>query len=174
MRETFMKLVRSRHSIRKYKPDPIPARDLKDILEAAILAPSAGNRQPWMFYVVRDPGKNPAFVEAAGRGNTFVGDAPVAIVVCTEPARSAERYAERGLTLYCLQDTANAVEHIILAAAAMGYGTCWIGAFSEPGVSAALGIPENLRPIAIIPIGLPAEEGRIRPRRPLEEVVKYV
>ena len=174
MRETLLTVVRSRHSIRKYTQDSIPEQDVQELLAAAIQAPSAGNRQPWMFYVVKNPGSNPAFVEAAGYGNSFVGNAPLAIVVCAEPARSAERYKERGTTLYCLQDTAAAVEHILLAAAAMGYGTCWIGAFSEEGIAKVLGLPDTLRPVAIIPVGVPAEEGRVRPRRPLEEVVRYV
>lgn len=170
----FWKVIEERHSVRDFLPDEVPEEDIRKILYAAIRAPSAGNRQPWHFYVVRDPQVKRGLARAA-LGQEFVAKAPVVIVVCAEPARSAARYGLRGSELYCLQDTAAATEHILLAATALGYGSCWVGAFNEAEAAAVLNLPASLRPVAIIPIGKPGREPSSRtPRRPLEEVCTFV
>lgn len=166
----FWEVVAQRRSVRKFDPTrDVTADQIERLLQTAILAPSAGNLQPWYFYVVRDPGLRRSLAEAA-LGQDFVAEAPVVIVVCAEPERSAWRYGDRGRYLYCLQDTASAVTHILLAAVAMGLGCCWVGAFSEEEAARALSLPPNLRPVAILPIGYPAQWPRPRPRRPLSEV----
>jgi nitroreductase len=104
-----------------------------------------------------------------------VAGAPVIIVVCADPERSAARYAQRGRELYCLQDTAAAAEHILLAAVALGLGGCWVGAFDESRAAKVLALPRHLRPVAILPIGKPAGERGIRtPRRPLHDTASFV
>ena len=103
----------------------------------------------------------------------WIADAPVVIVVCANEPRSARYYGERGRRLYCIQDTAAATQNMLLAAHALGYGTCWVGAFLENEVKKVLEIPDHVRPVAIIPIGVPGEKPSPRPRIPLDEVVHY-
>lgn len=167
-----LEAIRKRRSIRRYRPDPVPEHVLKDILECARLAPSAGNRQPWVFVVVKDEMVKNKLVEASGN-QVALAQAPVAIVVCADPEVSGARYEDRGRTLYVYQDTAAAVTNILLAATDYGLGTCWIGAFKETLVREALDLPFNLRPVAIIPMGYPDQEREPRTLRAFEEVVWY-
>jgi len=171
----FWQVIEARHSVRNFEPDvAVPPETVERLLEAATRAPSAGNRQPWHFYVVRDPVVRQGLADAAW-GQSFVAQAPVAIVVCADAGQSAGRYGERGRELYCLQDTAAAAEHILLAAVALGLGGCWVGAFDEDHASRVMSLPKQHRPIAILPIGQPAREKTTpTPRQPLKEVVSYV
>lgn len=161
--------IRGRRSVRRYLPDPVPEGDLRRILEAAIWAPSAGNLQSWEFVVVRDPARKEALARAA-YGQGFVAQAPAVVVVCADRARSASEYGRRGWELYSIQDAAAATQNMLLAAHALGYGSCWVGAFDEGEVSRILGLPPRVRPLAIVPIGRPAEEPEPPPRLPLERV----
>lgn len=171
----FWQVVESRHSTRefdrRYDVDP----DLVErILQSAIQAPSAGNRQPWHFVVIRREQLQRRLAEAAG-GQAFIAHAPVVIVVCTDAERSAERYGERGTSLYCIQDAAAATEHILLAATALRLGACWVGAFDDSAVIRVLQLPTNLHPVAIVPIGVPARPTRrVTTRRELYDVTTYV
>mgnify|MGYP005837014551 CR=1 FL=1 len=165
--------IERRCSIRRFTPEEVSAATVQKILEAAIRAPSAGNRQPWHFFVVRRASVKEALAQAA-YGQDFVAEAPVVIVVCAEPERSALRYGARGRELYCLQDTAAATEHILLAVTALGLGCCWVGAFDEKAAACALSLPSQFRPIAIVPIGQAAEPMSRTPRRPLSEVTSYL
>lgn len=177
MTKDLIDAIEERRSVRAFKPDPIPEPTLSRIIGCALLAPSAGNIQPWQFWVVKRPEVKAALARAA-YDQEFVSDAPVVIVVAAEPRRSAARYGNRGAELYCLQDTAAAVENILLTAVAFGLGACWVGAFSERAVSQALNLPDTLRPVAIVPIGYPKEEGKpargSRPQRPWEETVVVI
>jgi len=170
----FQEVVRSRVSVREFRRDgEVTDEQVDRILEAAVDAPSAGNRQPWHFIVVRDRALRLDLARAA-YGQAFVSEAPIVIAVCVEPARSSERYGGRGTELYCLQDAAAATEHILLAATDLGLGTCWVGAFDEREAARALGLSKQLRPVALVPIGQPAREPGPRPaRRPLREVITY-
>lgn len=164
------KAIEGRYSVRDFVPTEVSESTVQRILEAAIRAPSAGNRQPWHFIVVRYAEMKRELAAAAG-GQDFVGSAPVVIVVCADAERSATRYGDRGRELYCLQDTAAATEHILLAATALGLGGCWVGAFDEQAAARALALPGHLRPVAMVPIGQPAmPQGERRQRRPLSEV----
>jgi len=166
--------IDARHSVRRFGSSEIGAAAVKKILEAATHAPSAGNRQPWHFYVVRSKAIKLGLAQAA-YGQSFVAQAPVVIVVCADPERSATRYGTRGRELYCLQDTAAATEHILLAATALGLGACWVGAFDEKAAARALELPSHLRPVAIVPIGHPVATRRVTtPRRPLSEVTSFL
>ncbi len=173
MEHDILAVIRNRLSVRHYSSEEVDEQQVTTLLNAAVLAPSGGNRQPWFFYVVRDLTTRQRLVKDAGE-QKFLAEAPVVIVVCVDPNRSAERYAERGATLYCIQDTAAAVQNVLLQAAGMGLGTCWVGAFDEQAVSRTLGIPGHLRPVAMIPVGHAARQPKPRPRRDLSEVVKYV
>ncbi|RLC82219.1 MAG: nitroreductase family protein [Chloroflexi bacterium] len=170
----FWEVIEQRRSVRKFTSEDVPSEIVRKILHAAIRAPSAGNLQPWHFIVVRNPKVKRGLVSAAW-GQGFIAEAPVVIVVCAEPGRSARRYGSRGSDLYCIQDAAAATEHILLAATALGYGGCWVGAFDEGAAASVLNLPRHLRPVAIIPIGKPASEPGARTgRRPLEEVTSFI
>ncbi|MGD2206940.1 MAG: nitroreductase family protein [Anaerolineae bacterium] len=170
----FWQVLGSRYSVRDFDPTvDVPPETVEQLLTAATEAPSAGNRQPWHFYVVRDLADRQALV-AAAYGQSFIAQAPIVIVVCADPEQSAGRYGQRGRELYCLQDTAAAAEHILLAAVALGLGGCWIGAFDERRAGRALSLPKRHRPVAILPIGKPAKGPTKRTsRRPLGAVVSY-
>ena len=152
--------IKTRRSIRKYNPNSIPEEKLKTILEAARLAPSAGNRQPWRFVVVQDAERKKALAKAANN-QAFLADASAIVTAIGDPEIS-ERWYEK--------DPMIAVEHMALAAAALSYGTCWIGAFNEEEVKRLLNIPEGMRVIALLPIGIPDETPQPRPRKEIQEI----
>ncbi|MEM1545263.1 MAG: nitroreductase family protein [Candidatus Methanomethylicia archaeon] len=166
----LFKAIYERTSIRSFKSSPIPEEDLMKILDYAIQAPSAGNLQPWEFVIVKNEETKRKLVDAA-YGQDFISGAPIVVVVCANKRISSSRYGDRGENLYCIQDTAAATYGLILAAYALGYGACWIGAFSERKVSQILNIPEHVRPVAIIPIGIPAEKPLKPERIPLSRKI---
>lgn len=168
----LFKAIGRRASVRAFKGDPIREGDLEKILSAATLAPSAGNLQPWCFLVSTKKKTKEALAEAA-LGQSFMAEAPVIITVCAVEGESAVRYGNRGRELYCIQDTAAATENILLAATALGYGSCWIGAFDEDAVKKVQGIQSGIRPVALIPLGFPDESPQVVRRKPLGEVVRY-
>jgi len=163
--------ILTRTSCRAFRPDPLPEADLTRLIEALCRAPSAGNVQPWRFIVVRSDGDREALA-AAAHGQSFLARAPVVIVVCGDAARSEARYGKRGRDLYVIQDTAAAVENLLIAATALGYGSCWVGAFDEKAAREALGLPGGLRPLAMVPIGRPIRGRKPTGRRPKREVVE--
>ncbi len=171
----FWQVVEARYSVREFDPAvEVSPETVERILQVALRSPSAGNRQPWHFYVVRDQALRRGLAAAAG-DQEFVSQAPVAIVVCADAEQSAAHYRERGRQLYYLQDTAAAATHVLLAAVALGLGSCWVGAFDELEAAAVLDLPTRHRPVAILPIGRPAgqPEGRT-PRQPLETVATFI
>jgi len=111
-------------------------------------------------------------VEAA-LDQVFIEEAPVVIVVCANEVRSSQGYGVRGETLYCIQDTAAAIQNIHLTAYSLGLGTCWVGAFREQEAREILKIPHVIRPVAIIPVGYPAEVPTAPSRRPISQIVHY-
>jgi len=164
----FYEAVQKRLSVRSYKPDPIPDDVLGRILEAGRLAPSAKNYQPWKFIVVRDQAIRQALVPAC-KNQASVGQAPVVICAC-----AITEQAWKGMGGYWSAEAVDltiALEHMILAAAAEGLGTCWIGAFLEAEVKKVLAIPDGIKPIALTPLGYPATEAKPRSRKPLSEIV---
>jgi len=169
----FLDLAWKRKSIRSFKPDGVPAEKIAKLLDAARSAPSAGNCQPWFFYVIGGASLKERIVKES-RASGFIADAPVAIVVCADIARSSARYHERGAELYCVQDTAAAVQNLLLAAAEEGLAACWCGAFDEGAVSEILGLEKNMRPVAIIPIGYAVTDPPKTSRRPVEEICEFI
>jgi len=165
-------LFKSRRSIRSFKSEDVPDEYIKKILEAARWAPSAGNIQPWEFIIVKNPETKREIARAA-LNQTFIEEAPIVIVVCADESRSSWAYGSRGANLYCIQDTAAATENMLLAACALGLGACWVGAFREDEVKRVLKIPRGLRPVAIVPMGYPAERPNPPPKRRLEDIIHY-
>ena len=166
----ILEVIRNRRSVRAYSSKDVPDATVDTLLEYARWAPSAGNMQPWEFVVVRSLERKRRLAEAA-LGQSFVEEAPVVIVVCANPSRSATRYGGRGASLYCLQDTAAAAQNIHLAACALGLATCWVGAFDEASAARVLKLPEGIRPVAIISVGYPEERPSPPSRRKLSEIV---
>lgn len=167
-RMNVLEAIKKRRSVRGYRPDPVPEDTLKEILEAARLAPSASNRQPWHFVVVTDAQRRQDLARAS-RNQAFVGQAPVVIAaVALEPDQTmmcgVERYAV---------DLAIAVDHITLAAVEKGLGTCWIGAFDQEETRRILGVPAQYKIVALLPLGYPADDPRPKSRKDLEEIVSW-
>lgn len=146
--------------------------DVRALLLAAISAPSAGNIQPWRFTVLRTGAARERLARALSQ--RWATAAPVVIVVSVDPRPCAARYGDRGEMLYSIQDTAAAVNNILLAAVDRGLASCWIGAFDEHRVREALGIAAPTTPIAILPVGHSAESSAKPARRPLEEVTTWL
>ena len=170
----FVGLSKSRRSIRGYKDKDVTKEQLMQLIEAAQSAPSGGNCQPWHFYVIKDK-KLMAEIKEKSCRQDWILTASAFIAVCAEGKRSASRYGERGRDLYSIQDTAAAIQNILLCAQSMGLGACWCGAFDEEKLSEILNLPEKFRPVAIIPVGYPAN-GSYPPqnRRPLDEIVTFI
>ncbi len=169
----FFDVLSERHSIRAYDSRPIEPEKLQRILESMNRAPSAGNLQGFEVYMVCDEDPRMALVDASG-DQDFLAQAPVVLVFCANGARSAARYAERGATLYCIQDASIACTFAMLAATAQGLSTVWVGAFDEEQVRLVIGAPREHRPIAMLPIGYGAGTPRIRERRGLSDIVRRV
>jgi nitroreductase len=167
----LFEVIEKRRSIRRFRPEALPADHVKKILEAGRLAPSGGNRQPWYFIVARELETKKILSEAAN-DQKFIADADTVVVAIGDPLTSARQlpYRLSSTRIAFKQDPMIAVEHMVLAATALGYGTCWIGAFNENEVKKILKIPDNLAVIALLPIGVPDESPAPRPRKPVAEV----
>jgi nitroreductase len=163
--------IRRRCSTRSFKEEGFPLDLITEILEYANLAPSAGNLQARDFVVVMDEEIKQELAMAA-LGQMFIADAPVVIVVCANLKRIAP-YGKRGEELYCLQDCAAAIEHILLMATDLGLSSCWVGAFNENKVSDLLDLPSYIRPVAIIPLGYSDERESLTSRLDVKELIHY-
>ena len=176
---TFLELVNKRCSVRKYDPSPVPREIIDRCLEAARLAPSACNSQPWRFVVVDDAALRRKLAEAAFSGvysmNSFAKEAPVLVVAVRERSTRFAAFGAlfRGLQ-YNLIDIGIACEHFILQAASEDVGTCWLGWFDEGAVKKVLGIEKGKKADIIISMGYP-QKGTCpeKARMPLSEISGY-
>ncbi|HOJ31304.1 MAG TPA: nitroreductase family protein [bacterium] len=175
----FLKLVQIRQSVREYRTDSVPQEVLDRCFEAARIAPSACNSQPWSFIAITDKELINQMAERAFSGiyglNSFAKNAPVIIVVITERSRYSACLGGyfRG-TQYNLIDIGIAVEHFILQATEEGLGTCWIGWFNEREIHKILNIPLRRKIDVLVTVGYPADsEVREKKRKSLEEIRKY-
>jgi len=167
---SILTAIKERRSVRKYRPDTIPADVLFRVLEAARLSPSGKNLQPWKFILVKDESLKQRLVEASV-GQSFIAQAPVVIVACGFPDRC---YSRMGNYMKSWPvDVAIAVEHLILQAQEEGLGTCWIGAFEEKEVKSILNIPDDVRVLALTPLGYPVEIPASRGRKELDEIISH-
>jgi nitroreductase len=155
MNETFQTMWK-RRSVRKYQADPIPEEDLNLILEAARRAPTGGNRQRWQMVVVTDPDLRQKTAEACS-GQMWMAQAPVILCMLATPeGGNVEGNKRNGVIV---------LDHAILAATSLGYGTCWIGAYDAEQVKAALGVPADYDVVYLTPVGVPAQEPAFRGRK---------
>jgi len=160
MQKDAITAIMERRSVRKYKPQPIPKEHLMMILEAGRQAPSAGNRQPWRFVVVKDEQVKRKLGEACNN-QTWIADADVIIAGLSVPSES-ERWHDKDVMI--------AMQNMIIAATSLGYGTCWIGAFNEEKVKQVLEIPEGINVVALTPVGVPDETPKQRPRKEMKDI----
>ena len=177
---TFLELVNLRQSVRNYSQKPVPRSLIDKCLDAARLAPSACNSQPWSFIVIDDKEMKDRIAKGAFSGiyaiNAFVKEAPVIIVVITERSRYVAQLGSyfRG-TSYNLIDIGIACEHLVLQAAEEGVGTCWIGWFNEKTVKKILGLGRGKKVDVLITMGYPKEtEPRDKRRKALHEIGRYL
>jgi nitroreductase len=164
----FSELIETRYSVRAYKPDPVEDDVLQQVLEAARLAPTAINAQPFQLIVIHTAGRE-AELRRIYRRDWFV-QAPLVICICGIPA---EGWVRRDGKNYTEVDVAIVMDHLILAATDVGLGTCWIGAFYPAAAREVLGLPDGVEPIAFTPLGYPADQPRPKKRKALSELVRY-
>ncbi len=159
-------VIQKRYSVRGYKPDPVEEEKLLAVLEAARQAPTAGNRQRFQLIVIHTKGRE----EELGRiyGAEWFVQAPVVICACRYPMDP-----ERKRKDYTDVDIGIVVDHLILKAAELGLGTCWIGAFDPQVTRQVLGLPDEIEPVVFTPLGYPDAPPRGTDRKPLSELVRY-
>jgi len=152
-------LIRLRKSVRSYLSKEIEEDKLARVLEAGRLAPSAGNRQEWRFVIVKDENTRRKVADASN--HAFIAEAPVIIACCAE---TDGHLMPCGLPSFSI-DVAIAIDHITLAAAAEGLGTCWIGGFNAEKAKAALNIPDGVEVVELLPIGYPVDPSEVDKKR---------
>jgi nitroreductase len=169
----FFEVVKTRQSIRAYQDQPIDPATIQQILDVINRAPSAGNLQGYEVYLVTKRDVIQALAHSTS-GQNFITQAALVLVFCAHPERSAQRYNERGRSLYCIQDATIACAYAQLAVTALGLASVWVGAFNEDAVRTAIGVGSDLRPVAFLPIGYAAETPEHRSRRALAELVHRI
>jgi nitroreductase len=170
----FSELYKKRRSVRRFKDAPVTNEQISRLLEYAVMAPSACNMQSWHFYVVTD---NKIKNELAENGafTPWVATAPVVFVIAADLGSDlCRRFGDRAEELFVLQDTALAAQNILLGAADMGLGGCFVGAFNEDKLKAMLEMKEIHRPVIVIPVGVPAEDMPVRARDPIANKTTFV
>ena len=164
----LFEVIKMRRAVRKYKAHKIPRGHLKKMLDAARLAPSANNSQPWRFIVVED--KKTKELLAKPSAQSFISKANTIVVVLGDSKTGCCQ------SVWTTHDPMIATEHLVLAATALGYGTCWIANYKsrskswEDEVRKTMKIPDHMDIIVLLAIGVPDEAPQPRPRKPLEEI----
>jgi len=167
--ELVLALLKERRSIRRYKPDPVPDEMLAQLLEAGRWAPSASNRQPWAFIVVRDEAVRREVAQHAayyGIRWAHAEDAPLLIVLCGNARNRIYRQ-------FLHEDIGLAGSQIMLQAKALGLGTCWLGGLDRNAIAAVLRVPDHLEVVGLLTVGFPAKDPDPPPRKSLKEIVHY-
>ena len=160
--------ISQRYSVRAYKTTDVEEDKLKKILEAARLSPSASNRQEWKFIVVKNKETKKKLAKAAF-GQSFIGQAPIAIVACGTETESVMGCGQPTHTV----DVSIACAFMILEAYELGLGTCWIGAFKEDETKSILNIPEHVRVVAMTPLGYPDVSPSKKSRKRLDQIICF-
>lgn len=164
----LLNAIKNRFSVRKFKDKPLEEEKLFELLEAARLAPSARNIQPWKFVVIQDPEKRAQLTDIC-KGQKFVAEAPVTIALCANNTDYTMTCGQKAYTV----DAAIAGEHIVLQAAELGLGTCWIGAFHHDQLAELINLPSDYKIVGLLPVGYPDVEKGKRNLKPAEEVIVW-
>lgn len=160
--------ITTRYSVRGYKPDPVEDEKLSRVLEAARQAPTAANRQPFRVIVIHTRGREDELARVYGRG--WFTQAPLVLAFVAVPGEAWRRMDDKP---YGEVDATIAMDHLVLAATALGLGTCWIAAFDPDVAREVLGLPDDVEPVAFTPLGYPDRASSGTGRRPLDELVRY-
>ena len=165
----YSELIAARYSVRAYRLDPVEDEKLRSVLEAARLAPTAANRQPIQLVVIRTAGHE----EEIGRiyHRPWFAQAPLVIAVCAISSQAWVRESDRFNAR--LIDAAIVADHLILAAANLGLGTCWVAAFNVDAARSVLRLPTEAEPVIFTPLGYPADLPGPKIRKPLANLVRY-
>jgi nitroreductase len=165
----FYEVIKKRCSVRSYKPNPVEEEKLNRILEAARMAPSAANRQPICFVIIKDE-KTKQQLKRVYDEKWFY-TAPIIVCVCSIPEKAWIRSDGRN---YADIDAAIAMDHLILAATEEGLATCWVAAFKVSILKSILKLPPGVEPVAMTPIGYPQDIPEPTYRKPIEDIVKNI
>jgi nitroreductase len=165
----FDDLIASRYSVRSFTDQKVNRNAILSILEAAHLAPSAANYQPWHFIVVSEP-ENLAKLHEVYPRNWFK-EAPACIVVCSDHSLSWKRKSDG--KDFADVDAAIAIDHLVLKATELGLGTCWVCNFDAEMTRKKLQLPNHIEPIALIPLGYTTSEAPAKSRKPLSEIIHW-
>lgn len=166
----YLKLINERYSVRGYKSTPVEDEKLQQVLEAARMAPTAANRQPFMLYVMKTDGRESDLRRIYG-ADWFI-QAPYVICACTIHSKAWVRASDN--ENYATVDVAIMFDHLVLAAQDLGLGTCWIAAFDPQAAREVLDLPEDHIPVVFTPLGYPDKEPRSKRRKALSELVQYI
>ena len=162
-------LIKKRKSVRNYKPKAVEKEKLERILNSALLAPSAKNKQEWRFVVVSDKEKREKLSIAAKNQNSL-SEAPIVIACCAETDNYEMTCGQKSYPI----DLSIIIDHITLLAVEEGLGTCWIGAFHENEAKKILDIPDNVRIVELLTLGYPSDDSiKKKNRLSFNEVIKY-
>jgi nitroreductase len=164
----FVNLIQQRYSVRAYKPDPVEGDKLQQVLNAARLAPTAANRQPFQLIVIHTAGRQAELKRIYNR-EWFI-QAPLVIGICAIPATA---WVRRDGKNYADVDATIAMDHLILAATDLGLGTCWVAAFDPVAAREILKLPNDVEPIAFTPLGYPADQPKTKERKPIITFLRY-
>jgi nitroreductase len=164
----FFELINKRYSVRAYQSKPVEKEKLQRVLEAANLAPTAANKQPFLFFVIHTQGRESELKRIYSR--EWFCKAPLVICAC---AVMPEAWTRMDGKNYADVDTAIAMDHLILAAADQGLGTCWVAAFNPPAAREILRLSKDEEPVAFTPLGYPADELKPKRRKALSSFVRY-
>src|SRR4030042_5471283 len=169
----ILEIIKKRRSNRKFLSKPIPEKIINELVEALIWAPSAGNLQSRKFYFIFNQKIKNELAKASRDQWSFIAKAPLVIVGCAD-YKIAEYYGEKGKNLFSICDVALSIQNLMLLAYSEGLGSVWVGAFDEKEVSRILSLPEKLRPIALIPVGYPAEKPETPLRKSKKEAITTI
>lgn len=161
--------ILGRRSVRRYKDGRVPEEVIARGIELADAAPSAGNLEEREYIIVRDQEIKKA-LSAAALNQPQPANADVVVVFCADLDKMGN-YGKRGTELYMPQDVAAAIENFLLYVHSQGYGAVWIGAFTESAVSSVLDLPRYIKPMAIVPVGIPGEVPKSPQKKPLSNKI---
>jgi nitroreductase len=165
----FADLIKTRYSVRAYRPDPVEDDKLAQVLEAVRIAPSASNRQPFAIVILHTQGREDELKSIYNK-DWFV-QPPLVLCICGIPGEAWTRRSDR--KSMCDVDAAIAMDHLTLAATDLGLGTCWIAAFEMDAARKVLGVPDDVEPLLFTPLGYPLDSVRPKQRKSIENLVHY-
>ncbi len=170
--QSIFDCIRTRRSVRKYKTTPIPWENVVEILQAGKYAPCAGNVWNLKFIVIKNEGKRQAIAEAAAQ-QYWMQDAPIHIVVVSEPEKAERYYGTRGVRLYTIQAAGAAIQNMLLTAHTLGLGSCWVGAFDEEEIRGLCNMPEHLNIQGVLTLGYADEVPTPPPKYRIEHIMFF-